>query len=107
LRFACNNSSWTNRLLKANDYGSVQINIAKIDPVTGVYTKEFQTIALSGYIRARVSGCFGGCLFARFRAEQMQRINVLTCLYVVRARVATCHLQGESDQAVSELAHTF
>ncbi len=44
-------SSWTNRILAANDFGSVQINIANIDPNTGVSTKSYSTLALSGFIR--------------------------------------------------------
>jgi small subunit ribosomal protein S21e len=44
-------SSWTNRILAANDFGSVQINIANIDPNTGVSTKSYSTFALSGFIR--------------------------------------------------------
>mmetsp|Transcript_24839 Transcript_24839/g.22553 ORF Transcript_24839/g.22553 Transcript_24839/m.22553 type:complete len:81 (+) Transcript_24839:66-308(+) len=45
--------SWTNRILAANDFGAVQINVANIDPVTGVYTKTNTTFALSGFIRAQ------------------------------------------------------
>eukprot|EP00558_Chaetoceros_sp_UNC1202_P004855 CAMPEP_0197245950 /NCGR_PEP_ID=MMETSP1429-20130617/10573_1 /TAXON_ID=49237 /ORGANISM="Chaetoceros sp., Strain UNC1202" /LENGTH=85 /DNA_ID=CAMNT_0042706535 /DNA_START=341 /DNA_END=598 /DNA_ORIENTATION=+ len=48
--------SWTKRLLTAKDHGSVQINVANIDPVTGVYTKEDSTFALSGYVRFRSEG---------------------------------------------------
>lgn len=46
--------SWTNRLLAANDFGAVQINLANIDPATGVYNKTYTTFGLSGYIRAQV-----------------------------------------------------
>ncbi len=52
--------SWTNRILAANDFGAVQINVANIDPVTGVYTKSFETIAMCGFIRGHVSS-MGGC----------------------------------------------
>ena len=48
-----NHSSWTNRILAANDFGAVQVNIAKIDPVTGVYTKANTTYGLSGSLRAQ------------------------------------------------------
>ena len=48
--------SWTNRILGANDFGAVQINVATIDPVTGVYTKSFDTFAMCGFIRGHVSG---------------------------------------------------
>eukprot|EP01031_Cornospumella_fuschlensis_P025025 gene25025-30229_t len=48
--------SWTNRLLAANDFGAVQVNVADIDPVTGVYTKSYKTFALSGFIRGHSEG---------------------------------------------------
>lgn len=32
-----------------------QINVADVDPVTGVYTKKYATYALSGFIRGHVS----------------------------------------------------
>ena len=42
-------------MIAANDYASVQLNIAKVDQSTGMYTKECHTIALAGYIRTKVS----------------------------------------------------
>ncbi|KAJ1397609.1 RS21, ribosomal protein 21 40S small ribosomal subunit [Ochromonadaceae sp. CCMP2298] len=48
--------SWTNRILAANDHGCVQLNVANIDPVTGLYTKSSTTFALCGYIRAQAEG---------------------------------------------------
>ena len=45
--------SWTNRLIAANDFASVQINVGKIDPVTGRYTGDSDTFGLSGYVRAK------------------------------------------------------
>ena len=44
-------SSWTNRILAANDFGSVQINVGNIDPVTGKYTKTSTSYGLCGFIR--------------------------------------------------------
>jgi len=43
--------SWTNRLLTAKDHGSVQVNVANVDPVTGIASKESTTFALSGFVR--------------------------------------------------------
>mmetsp|Transcript_26038 Transcript_26038/g.43899 ORF Transcript_26038/g.43899 Transcript_26038/m.43899 type:complete len:80 (+) Transcript_26038:57-296(+) len=43
--------SWTNRILAANDFGSVQINVANIDPETGQSTKTYATYAFSGFVR--------------------------------------------------------
>mmetsp|Transcript_42454 Transcript_42454/g.73853 ORF Transcript_42454/g.73853 Transcript_42454/m.73853 type:complete len:81 (-) Transcript_42454:86-328(-) len=48
--------SWTNRILAANDHGAVQINVANVDPATGLFTKTSTTYALSGYIRAQSEG---------------------------------------------------
>ena len=48
-------SSWTNRILAANDFGSVQINVGNVDPVTGVFTKSSLPIAICGFSRSRVS----------------------------------------------------
>lgn len=48
--------SYTNRLIPAKDHGSVQINVANIDPATGTYTGEFTPYALTGYIRNKSEG---------------------------------------------------
>ncbi|XP_073113906.1 small ribosomal subunit protein eS21-like isoform X1 [Elaeis guineensis] len=50
--------SATNRLITAKDHASVQINIGHLDE-NGVYTGQFTTFALSGFIRAQVFlSCF-------------------------------------------------
>jgi small subunit ribosomal protein S21e len=38
--------------LSAKDHASIQINIAKLD-AHGVYTGEFEPIAISGYLRGK------------------------------------------------------
>mmetsp|Transcript_53860 Transcript_53860/g.109784 ORF Transcript_53860/g.109784 Transcript_53860/m.109784 type:complete len:84 (-) Transcript_53860:64-315(-) len=48
--------SWTNRILAANDHGAVQLNVANIDPVTGLFTKTSTTFALCGYLRSQDEG---------------------------------------------------
>lgn len=47
-------SSWSNRILAANDFGAIQINVADVDPVSGQALKSYKTYALSGAIRAQV-----------------------------------------------------
>ncbi|CAL9134502.1 unnamed protein product [Musa acuminata var. zebrina] len=47
--------SATNRLITAKDHASVQINIGHLDE-SGVYTGQFSTFALSGFIRAQARG---------------------------------------------------
>jgi len=49
-------SAWTTRLISAKDHGSVQINVANVDPVTGLYTGDYKAFALAGYIRAKSEG---------------------------------------------------
>lgn len=49
-------SSATNRLITSKDHASVQLNIGHLD-ADGVYTGQFSTFALSGFVRAQV------CLF--------------------------------------------
>ncbi|KAG6469970.1 hypothetical protein ZIOFF_070909 [Zingiber officinale] len=44
--------SATNRLITAKDHASVQINIGHLDD-NGVYTSQYTTFALSGFIRAQ------------------------------------------------------
>ncbi len=51
-------SSWTNKLITAKDHASVQINIGHLNE-EGVYTNTFTTFALSGMVRAVVSGLAG------------------------------------------------
>lgn len=42
---------WTNRLVEAKDHSSIQINVADVDPVTGLATGETTAFCLVGYIR--------------------------------------------------------
>mmetsp|Transcript_9096 Transcript_9096/g.13691 ORF Transcript_9096/g.13691 Transcript_9096/m.13691 type:complete len:86 (+) Transcript_9096:91-348(+) len=48
--------SWTNRILAANDFGAVQINVANVDPETGISTKTNTTFALCGFVRQHAEG---------------------------------------------------
>mmetsp|Transcript_73527 Transcript_73527/g.110916 ORF Transcript_73527/g.110916 Transcript_73527/m.110916 type:complete len:86 (+) Transcript_73527:85-342(+) len=48
--------SWTNRLVKAKDHSSVQINVANVDPVTGIATGDSTPYCLTGYIRFKSEG---------------------------------------------------
>mmetsp|Transcript_32884 Transcript_32884/g.46723 ORF Transcript_32884/g.46723 Transcript_32884/m.46723 type:complete len:87 (+) Transcript_32884:321-581(+) len=48
--------SWTNRLVVAKDHASVQINVANVDPVSGVATGEYTPFCLAGYIRFKSEG---------------------------------------------------
>merc|ERR1711945_59056 len=43
--------SASNRIIPAKDHGSVQINIAEVDPETGLYTGSFKTFAICGNFR--------------------------------------------------------
>jgi len=45
--------SWTHKLLPATERGSVQINVAALDPKTGVYkSNEFDTFAFASKVRS-------------------------------------------------------
>ena len=45
-------SSATNRIINAKDHASVQLNIAKVDPVTGkAIAGEYVTYAICGIVR--------------------------------------------------------
>ena len=46
--------SASNRLITAKDHASVQINVGHLDE-NGLYTGQFSTFALSGFVRAQVS----------------------------------------------------
>jgi len=48
--------SWTNQLIKAKDHASVQINVANVDPVTGIATGDSTPYCLAGYIRFKSEG---------------------------------------------------
>jgi small subunit ribosomal protein S21e len=43
--------SYTNRLIESKDHASVQINVANVDPVTGITTGDQKTFCLAGFIR--------------------------------------------------------
>ena len=43
--------SWTNRLVESRDNASVQINVANVDPVSGIMTGESTPYCLAGYVR--------------------------------------------------------
>ncbi|CAI1508308.1 hypothetical protein SEUBUCD646_0J00790 [Saccharomyces eubayanus] len=45
--------SATNRIIKADDHASVQINVAKVDEEGRAIPGEYVTYALSGYVRSR------------------------------------------------------
>jgi small subunit ribosomal protein S21e len=48
--------SWTNRLVRAKDHASVQINVANVDTVTGMATGHSTAYCLNGYIRFKSEG---------------------------------------------------
>lgn len=48
--------SYTNRLVSAKDHTSVQINVANVDPVTGIATGDYTPYCLCGYIRFKSEG---------------------------------------------------
>lgn len=52
----CNCSSSTNRLITSKDVASVQLNVGHVDE-NGVYTGQFTTFALCGFVRAQVRCC--------------------------------------------------
>lgn len=43
--------NWTSRLIVSKDHAAVQLNVAQIDPVTGVYTGTATPICIAGYVR--------------------------------------------------------
>uniref|UniRef100_A0A7S1UVR1 40S ribosomal protein S21 n=1 Tax=Grammatophora oceanica TaxID=210454 RepID=A0A7S1UVR1_9STRA len=48
--------SYTNRLVSAKDHSSVQINVANVDPVTGIATGDYTPYCLCGYLRFKSEG---------------------------------------------------
>lgn len=48
--------SYTNRLIESKDHASVQINVANVDPVTGIATGDQTTFCLAGFIRFKSEG---------------------------------------------------
>lgn len=48
--------SYTHRLVAAKDHSSVQINVANVDPVTGIATGDYTPYCLGGYIRFKSEG---------------------------------------------------
>ena len=42
---------YTSRLLAAKDHSAIQVNVANVDPVTGIATGEYTPFCLAGYIR--------------------------------------------------------
>ena len=43
--------NWTSRLIVSKDHAAVQVNIANIDPLTGVYTGTATPLCIAGYVR--------------------------------------------------------
>eukprot|EP00976_Prorocentrum_cordatum_P093970 1189611-Prorocentrum_minimum.AAC.3 len=43
--------SWTNRLITSKDHASIQVNVGHLNE-SGVYTGQYTTFALCGFIRA-------------------------------------------------------
>ena len=48
--------SWTNRLIKAKEHASVQINVMNVDPVTGLATGDVQSYCMAGFLRFKSEG---------------------------------------------------
>lgn len=48
--------SWTNRLIRAKDHAATQINVANVDPLTGLATGDSTPFCLAGYIRFKSEG---------------------------------------------------
>lgn len=65
------NSSASNRIIHAKDHASVQLNIAEIDPNTGIMTGSSKVYAICGAIRGM--GESDDCI-----ARLAKRDNVLT-----------------------------
>jgi len=63
--------SWTSRLLTSKDHGTVQINVANVDPATGRATSESTPFALSGYIRFQSEGDMAMTELARKNDEAL------------------------------------
>ena len=47
-------SSASNKIISARDHASIQINIADLDPVTGIMTDKYKTYAICGEVRQMV-----------------------------------------------------
>ncbi|RWW40251.1 hypothetical protein BHE74_00054354 [Ensete ventricosum] len=78
--------SATNRLITAKDHASVQINIGHLDE-SGVYTGQFTTFALSGFIRAQVCShflTFFGITSSSYRSIPAYRVYLGTVLGIER-----------------------
>lgn len=43
--------SWTSRLIESKDHAAVQMNVANVDPVTGMATGDSSTYCIAGYVR--------------------------------------------------------
>lgn len=56
LTFQLMHSSATGRLIPPKDHASVQLNVALVDPVTGLYNGESISYCLSGYVRNMSEG---------------------------------------------------
>ena len=62
--------SWTNRLLTAKDHASVQINVANVDPMTGLATGDSSAFCTCGYIRFKSEGDMALTELVRVHDEQ-------------------------------------
>ena len=43
--------SWTSRLIESKDHAAVQLNVAHVDPVTGLATGDSVAVCIAGYVR--------------------------------------------------------
>lgn len=43
--------SWTSRLIESKDHAAVQLNVATVDPVTGIATGDATVLCIAGYVR--------------------------------------------------------
>ncbi|KAH6820147.1 Ribosomal protein S21e [Perilla frutescens var. hirtella] len=72
-RYILRKCSATNWLITSKDHASVQINVAHLDE-RGVYTGQFSTFALCGFIRAqRDADNALDCLWQKKKVESRQQ----------------------------------
>ncbi|OAP04154.1 hypothetical protein AXX17_AT3G29960 [Arabidopsis thaliana] len=58
MSFVARKRSATNRLITSKDHASVQLNIGHLD-ANGLYTGQFTTFALCGFVRAQTVESIG------------------------------------------------
>ena len=88
--------NWTSRLIVSKDHAAVQVNIANIDPITGVYTGTATPLCIAGYVRFKCESDWAITTLAQ-KLDQQQLLMMNPTSTDMGAPVASVPISPEME----------